>query len=227
MRKLLSKLKVDWSDFIMEVISIFLGVTVAIIVNNWSENAKNTHQEATIFQNLEVDLNNEIAEIEIVLASINYRDSLNNEYRDGIIDKELTNVQIREYIKGISFYRTYEASHATYEILKASDNLSKISNPDFLKELITHYSFENQIQTTDERYEKAISGIYDKYVVENIDVRDFLKNDTIRTNFVILLDDIKFTNILIALSKFNTDRKLIYSYFLDQKKTLLKSLKNK
>ena len=72
MRKLLSKLKVDWSDFIMEVISIFLGVTVAIIVNNWSENAKNTHQEATIFQNLEVDLNNEIAEIEIVLASINY-----------------------------------------------------------------------------------------------------------------------------------------------------------
>ena len=122
------RFRIDWSDFIMEVISVFLGVMAVIVVNNWSEKRQNHKQEQILYQSLEADLKSEIMEMDIIYSQILHQDSLCSIHLPAIISKQANSKELIQFLEQLAYFSSYESKHTTYEMLTASNTLDAIAD---------------------------------------------------------------------------------------------------
>ncbi len=223
----MKNIRIDWSDFIMEVISVFLGVMAVILVNNWSENRQNHKQEQILYQSLEADLESEIMEMEIILNQTLILDSLFSVYVPAVMSKQADTEGLFRFLTRLANFSSYQSKHTTYEMLTASNSLHAISDLVFLKEIITHYSQEAHVQQIDNRYAQFLTDQYEPFAVQHLSFADYFNPSDPKTNISNLYDTHTFANLLIGLQKFNTDRRNVYWYFKDQKVELLEKVQSK
>ena len=58
------KLKIDWSDFLLEIVSVFIGISIAFAVDNWREEKSNTKIEQGYLVGISNDIEKDIVILE-------------------------------------------------------------------------------------------------------------------------------------------------------------------
>jgi hypothetical protein len=215
------KIKFEIADFVVEVFSVFLGITIAFALNNWTENRSKREAETHYLSGILKDLESERLQVVSVLEDITYRDSLNMAYQEKLIDRSMNSAEFFQYAKGIGFFDRYQLSNTTFKALEASGKLDLVSDQSLLFAMVAHYAHASELAKADDRYEEVIIDKYEPYVIEHLDVRDFIRHDSTSLNYQKAIQDVKFSNIVLPLAKFNSQRKVQYERFLTEKIALI------
>lgn len=153
------KISIDWSKYILEFLSIFIGVSLAFALNKWNEDNKIIHSEnktlIEIKNGLKIDL------IDLKLNKIGHQEGIKsiNYFRTYFFDSmsEISSEKPDSYSLNkayIQLFRDYIAIQNTsaYESLK-SKGFEVISNDSLRLEIIDLYDFNYPIiQKLEEQY---------------------------------------------------------------------------
>lgn len=177
----MSKTKAPASRFILEIFSIFLGVTIAFLANHWNEQRKDRILENKILNGIYEELESDVNDIQM---NINGHDRGLDAIR--LFERYCRQEPVDFDSLGLYFKRLYRdyisvANTSTYETLK-SRGLQIISNDGLRERIVELYDFNYEItQKLEEEYYpsqfhqnyfgKLASHFKPYYVVENNNVK--------------------------------------------------------
>lgn len=164
-----SKVKIDWSDFLLEIVSVFIGITIAFAVDNWKEEKNNKKIEKAYLTGISEDIDKDINSLKRII----WFDSLAIIYCRQIIDdfekNQLPTDSIVKYIGTNTWVSRFTSTTSNFESLKFSNSFNLISNKVLLTKLIETYNFQNVISTWDSDFQFFNQThlepiLYDSYV---------------------------------------------------------------
>lgn len=177
----MSKAKAPASRFILEIFSIFLGVTIAFLANHWNEQRKERIMEVEMLQGIYEELEADVTDIELNIAGHERGLDAIRLYQRYCEQKPVDYDSLGRYFRRL--YRDYisVANTSTYETLK-SQGLHIVSNDQLRASIVELYDFNYEItQKLEEEYYPSqfhqnyfekIAGHFKEYIrVENNDVK--------------------------------------------------------
>lgn len=216
----MKKIKINWSDFLLEIVSVFIGITIAFAIDNWATERQLQKDEMTYIKGMMVDLDTEIEQLNSVLKEILLRDSLGREHAIQLFKGDIIDRDLIEFAESVGFYQEFEPGNVTLQALISSGRLDVISNNTLLYELIKHYSANSNVALIDKKYMGLVDD-YSSYVIEHFDVLDFiLVSDSLLTKTEPIKADVKYRNLALAVIKFNQLRLEKHYYFKEKKQEL-------
>ena len=151
----MSKSKFGASRFVLEIFSIFLGVTIAFLANHWNELRKDRITERKILAELSVELDSDLSDI---LNNINgHREGLK---AVDLFEKYCRGEQVDLELLGLYFERLHRdyisiTNTTAYETLK-SRGIEIISNEKLRFDIVNLYDFDYEIlEKLEEQYYPA------------------------------------------------------------------------
>ncbi len=149
------------TKLLVEMVSIFLAVTLAFALNKWNENKNNTNLETKILKEIYRGLEADRKDMKANKKGHETGLSLLNEISP-IITKDTT-LDFSIYFEYNTIFRTFLSiqNNSGYESLK-SVGLDKISNDTLLSQLVKLYEIDYQmIEKLEEQYkENQINELY-------------------------------------------------------------------
>lgn len=192
-----------------EILLVVVGILIALQINNWSEEKKDTKKEYQILLNLSEDFNsNQIsldrAIIQIPLRMERLRTVLSYVGRtEAQLAKEM-----KDTIKNTGFVLT-DIIDGTLNSILSSDKLELIKN-DSLKNMLTAYpAFIKKFKKQEETVENYVINVQRFKLREYLTLTDFLPDDNpryarlkahvIKSDYEGLLNDREYQNILVGI----------------------------
>ena len=143
----MKKAKIDWQNHIIELIVVFIGITLAFMLNNWRENHSDRLMAEKYINSFRNDISYDHAQLDSIINS--NEDKLE---RIGLFITSLKNknptIEDAERIMGdMAEINPFIPKINTYESIKNSGNLNLLTNYDIREKLIQYYqSFEEKKQ---------------------------------------------------------------------------------
>jgi len=177
----MSKSKAPASRFILEIFSIFLGVTIAFLANHWNEQRKERVFERKILNGIYEELESDVSDIELNIMGHEQGLVAIRLYQRYCEQQPVDFDSLSLYFRKL--YRDYisVANTSTYETLK-SRGLQIVSNDQLRERIVELYDFNYEItQKLEEEYYPSqfhqnyfakIASHFKEYIkVENNDVK--------------------------------------------------------
>jgi len=164
------KSKINWLNHIIELVVVFFGISLAFMLNNWREDAKNNQLEnqyldsfydEIVYSNTKLDTNikRNKAKIEYLKKSIELIQQDN-------LPEDSTLVVISHMVQ-ISLFIP---KTITYESIKNSGNLNIIENYEIRTKIIGFYESLKGIALVEEYYKLYINDYIIPYFFDNVDI---------------------------------------------------------
>jgi len=183
---------VDWKNHLIELVVVFIGITLAFMLNNWREHAKDREIEGQYLRSFHEEISYSKAKLDTILnrnkAKINY---LNNtiELLEGDALPSDSILAVLAQMAQISFFIP---KTNTYESIKNSGNFNIIENYEVRTKIIEYYeSFEGK---------NLVEGFYKMYIDDYI-IPYFFENVDILNSRIMNKNEIKsfrFNNLIIG-----------------------------
>jgi hypothetical protein len=165
--------KINWKNYFIELIVVFIGITAAFLLNNWREDYKSNELEIKYLNSIKND---------VIQDSINVNEILKlNEGKEFKFKKYIAST-----IKGISSIDSaiilfqdiltipkFYPQTNTYESIKYSGNLNIISDYNMREEITNYYESFTSIQSQQEMTGEFINDYGTKFVFKNIKILDW------------------------------------------------------
>lgn len=163
MKKLLSTLKQKWSDYLIEIVVISVGILIAFTLSNWGERRKQNNQLHQYRKNLRIELAVDIETLEInqnnlaryKKSIVNYLDYYNSNNLD--IDTLISKMDSIDY--GLNRFNT---AVYTIEDLIFSGNLSAFPGKEKSAVLKLKNTHENSEYYEREQIRDVLAMDYEK-----------------------------------------------------------------
>ena len=181
MKKLLTTLKLKWTEYLLEILVIMIGILGAYALNNWNENRKERIQETAILLQLQTEFKSNLTQlderIEIRRLMINSAVRLlENIDRPQQRNKD----SIDHHIAWTIPYTTFDP---IVNDLSSSGNL-RIIKSDSLKQLLSFWTSEIvQVTEGEGSWTKYRNEVYVPFLIENYQFRT-LRNKSMKTNLM-------------------------------------------
>ncbi|HCX20465.1 MAG: hypothetical protein CMB80_05205 [Flammeovirgaceae bacterium] len=208
--------KRKFTNYAFEFITVFTGITVAFLLNTWSENRKDSHTEAKILTEIRNGLVSDTLDMRGNISGHQRGIEACQYFRDLINNKELPDVDPNEqYILLLRDFISIQ-NKSGYESLK-SKGLELISDDSLRLAIIDMYDFNYQVlEKIEEEYQE--NQFFKNYF--------FSINDLLATNLVYdeqrrliqFLQPLKLTKkesnaFLMYLVKIEFNREFIINYY--------------
>ena len=204
--------KINWKNYFIELIVVFIGITAAFLLNNWREDYQSNELESKYLNSIKND---------VVQDSISVNEILKlNEEKEVKFKKYIASA-----IKGISSIdsavilfqdiltipKFYPQSN-TYESIKYSGNLNLISDYNLREEITNYYESFTTINSQQEMTVEFINNYATKFVFKNINILnrqiinkknvDFNEVNNIIVGYYVLLEqNIKLEKEIVIRNK--------------------------
>jgi len=154
----LFKKRIDWSDFILEILSIIIGITVAFSVENWKHNNEDRELELNWMRELVEDLNDSKEKLEFLIEIDSIKLSGLDTFKYKIYERDSEYVHISSGFElRWSWLDVFSASSTTFEVIKSSGNTRVFQDQGILLDLYRIYdNFDHLEMVTN--YEKEQIG---------------------------------------------------------------------
>ena len=204
--------RINWRNYFIELIVVFIGITAAFILNNWREDYKSHELESKYLDSIKND---------VIQDSINVNEILKlNEEKEVKFKKYITSAA-----KGISSIDSavilfqdilkiseFHPQSNTYESIKYSGNLNLISSYNLREEITNYYESFTGIKSQQEITVKFIDDYAIKFVFKNVNILrwqiinkkniDFNHVNNIIVGYYALLEqNIKFEKEIVIRNK--------------------------
>ncbi|MGC4023451.1 MAG: DUF6090 family protein [Cyclobacteriaceae bacterium] len=119
--------KIDWSSFLLEIVSVFIGITIAFALDNWKESRKNRETEIKTLIELKMGLNSDLIDALTDLKVFNSALKACNVY-DQNFESTTANIDsLHYYSEDLLTGATFISNSSAYETLKTR-GLETITN---------------------------------------------------------------------------------------------------
>jgi hypothetical protein len=220
MKRILSILKEKWSEYILEILVITIGILGAYALNNWNETRKAKAEEKALLENLSKDLDNTITELEF-LNSLRFKAN-DATYRILKLSNKISDLNEEELdslFAQIVTRPTFNGQLGTLQLLISTGKINLLKNQELKSRLITWPGLIDDVKEEEVYanfiFDNAILEGLSQYAVlpeilENVSARKSLVNEsTVMTPYEInhqvmksqyekLLSDQYFLNQLIS-----------------------------
>jgi len=192
MKRVKTKLNIDWKSKIIELLIVILGITISFQLNNLNEssklNAKEKDYLISFFNENKFNESNLIEVLEFSMQQKEIIDTLKNIFES----KVYSDNKIMDYIAKMMILANSNPTITTMESITASSAFELIKDTELRKSLINTYNTFNTIVS----YENFLSAYVDKhltpYIFNNIRLKDFTP---INSDFI---KDPLFENIVLG-----------------------------
>lgn len=167
-----TKTKTSFRPYLIDLIVVIAGISIAFALDNWSQNKKTNEQEQLYLQALKEDLTSDQRSLEVLIDSStvlvnNLIETFQMIYSNAAV-AEFENRHI------ISAYAApyFSGSNGTYNALINSGDLKTISSFEVKKGLADHYNVAySQIHNADQFIRNLVDNHLYPYMLKNIQFR--------------------------------------------------------
>ena len=166
----MEKTKINWLNHIIELVVVFIGITLAFMLNNWREDTKNNQIENQYLNSF----HDEIVYANAKLDTIIKNNKTKIEYLDNSIEllknNNLPEDSMMLVISHMVQISIFIPKTNTYESIKNSGNFNIIENYEIRSKIIEYYeSFEGKL-LVEEYYKLYINDYIIPYFFDNVDI---------------------------------------------------------
>ena len=184
-----------------EIILVVIGILIALSINNWNDNRKNSQKEYQYLQGLKKDLESNLLELDRVISKTAYTYQASDsilKHKRGEIDSFKLHRFFSCVLGGIG-YTVYIVQEGTIQDIIGSGNLDLIKN-DSIRRAIGSWQANLNFMREWEHLDKNVADDYSEYLNKNIDMykllnpvielpitfeeKDRIINDRIFLNFI-------------------------------------------
>jgi hypothetical protein len=154
-----------------EIILVVIGILIALSINNWNDNRKNSQKEYQYLQGLKKDLESNLLELDRVISktahTVEASDSILRHKRE-----EIDSLKLHVFFScllGGESYTVYTVQEGTIQDIMGSGNLDIIKN-DSIRRAIGSWQANLNFMKEWERLDKNVADDYAEYLNKNIDM---------------------------------------------------------
>lgn len=166
----MAKPKINWLNHIIELIVVFIGITLAFMLNSWREDAKNNQLENQYLNSFYDEIKYSNARLDTIIqinkTKIEYLNKSIELLKSDNLPEDSTLIVISHMVQ-ISLFIP---KTITYESIKNSGNLNIIENYEIRSKIIGFYESIKGIALVEEYYKLYINDYIIPYFFDNIDI---------------------------------------------------------
>lgn len=148
--------KIDWKNHIVEVIVVFLGVTLAFLLDNYREQVRTAELEQRYLTALHKDISADIQQLQDLIEYT--RTNLSQVVKlDRMLQRENVNMDSLDlYTASMASLDRFTPQQITYQSLTASGDWAVLSSFELKQQLSELYSFYDIVNRKDQVYVEYI-----------------------------------------------------------------------
>ena len=153
--------KIDWTNHLIELVVVFIGISLAFMLNNWREGYKDHELRDKYLASFYSDIQGDHLQLDTLIRQETERLDQVGRLLTLLQEKKYQNDSVLIILSQMASYNPFNQNVVTYESIKNSGNLSLISDYNLRQKLIGYYQ-----QLEDK---KLIEGVYfdyfNKYII--------------------------------------------------------------
>ncbi|MFZ0452106.1 MAG: DUF6090 family protein [Ignavibacteriaceae bacterium] len=162
--------KINWKNYFIELIVVFIGITAAFLLNNWREDYESDELESKYINSIKNDVIQDSISVHEILKFNEEKEVKFKKYIEstikGISSIDSAVILFQDILTIPKFY----SQSNTYESIKYSGNLNIISDYNLREETTNYYESFTTIQSQQEMTVEFINDYATKFVFNNINI---------------------------------------------------------
>jgi Family of unknown function (DUF6090) len=175
--------KINWKNYFIELIVVFIGITAAFLLNNWREDYKSNVLESKYLNSIKNDVIQDSMSVNEILKLNEEKEVKFKKYIastvKGISSMDSAVILFQDILTIPKFY----PQSNTYESIKYSGNLNLISPYNLREEITNYYESFTNIQSQQEMTVEFINDYATKFVFNNINILNWQIINKTNVNF--------------------------------------------
>ncbi|MFC1898637.1 hypothetical protein ACFLYJ_03595 [Candidatus Cloacimonadota bacterium] len=151
--------KINYKHYVLELLVVFISITLAFMLDNWSSSQRNQIMLKEYFESLIIDINSDLTTLE---SSINNIEEILSSYAKMIEFQkiEAPNDSIYFYLDAVLGSEKLNSNKSTFESLISSGNINLISKIEIKKKIFKVYGLYDDAELSDKaNYDYRFSTI--------------------------------------------------------------------
>ncbi len=162
--------KINWKNYFIELIVVFIGITAAFLLNNWREDYKSNELKSKYLNSIRNDVIQDSISINEIQKfneekEIKFKKYIANTIK-GVTSIDSAVILFKDILTIPKFY----PQSNTYESIKYSGNLNLISDYHLREEITNYYESFTTILSQQEMTVEFINDYATKFVFKNINI---------------------------------------------------------
>jgi len=182
--------KIDWPGHLIELIVVFIGITLAFMLNNWRESYSDRLMAEKYINSFRNDIAYDHTQLDTIIISNENKLQRINDFINSLKNKKATLEGAEQMLGDMAEINPFYPKISTYESIKNSGNLNILTDYDIREKLIEYYQSLEEKKLVEEINMLFINNYILPFVYKNV---DFLNQRIINRNF---LTDHNFSNLV-------------------------------
>jgi hypothetical protein len=184
--------KIDWSNHLIELCVVFIGITLAFMLNNWRENHTDQLMAEKYINSFRNDIANDYTALDSIMKS-NERKLLRiTNFINSLKDKKATIADAERIMGDLAELNPFYPKLSTFESIKYSGNLNILTDYNFREKLIQYYQSLDEKKLVEEVNIDYTNNYIIPFIYKNA---DFLNQRIINRE---VLSNYNFTNLVLG-----------------------------
>ncbi len=166
--------KINWWQYLIELIVVIIGISIAFSLENWREHQKEHQITKEYLQSLKADLMLDSVSFKQLIGRTNYSMRCATSVRQTIENQKIEKAD-SFFMNMFSMYMPldFQASRSTIDALENSGQLNLIHNFELKKQIVSLYQHYKMIDESEEQRARGIENYYTPHLADNYDYDAF------------------------------------------------------
>ena len=201
--------KIDWTNYLIELVVVFVGITAAFMLNNWREDYKERRLEGKYLTSFYRDVAADSENLQDIIPANEMKRRRVGHFLEKVINRPNWPVDSAVVIiADILTIHYYDPQSGTYESIKNSGSLGILSDYKLREELIDYYEGLQEVSDKERVYRQWLDAFAIPFIYENVDIMNQ------ETRSEIAMRSYRFSNLVagyLALLSQNLEVYKVYS----------------
>jgi len=184
--------KIDWSNHLVELLVVFIGISLAFMLNNWRENRSDQIMAEKYINSFRNDIEYDFAQLDSIISRDEKKLDRFIQLIKSLKDNSATISDAERIIGDMATLNPFMPKISTYESIKNSGHLNLLTDYNIRERLIQYYQSLEDKKLVEEMNMLYMNNYIIPFIHENA---DFMKGKIINRN---IIKNHNFTNLVLG-----------------------------